>query len=232
MDYEKWWNVAAVYTDRTVRMGAAQALYLLQDGMTECLSAFGCSNIDLREKYDAFWVIVKAKVRFDRFPAWNERVRLVMRPETVGKLRMELKSELYDESGALLLAAVQEMCALDRSRRRPIKIAAFGLPEGAEATAFSYLGAQDATVCYEVPARGQTIDMSGHVNNVAYVRLALDAYESAFWAEHPPKTLEAHYLKESPEGSLLSVCKNDFESGAFFRIMREGQPVFEMKVEY
>ncbi len=230
MDYEKWFDVTAVYTDRSVRMGAAQALYLLQDGMTECLAGYGCSNIELKKKYNAFWVVVRAKVRFYRFAAWNERVRLTMRPETSGRLRMELRGRLYDENGALLLESAQEMCALDRERHRPVKIAGFGLPEGEGRTDFSAFDKAAAPLCYEIPARGQTIDMSGHVNNVAYVRLALDTFDSTFWMEHPPREIEAHYLKECKENTLLSVCKADTPDGAFCRVTREGESVFEMKI--
>ena len=73
------------------------------------------------------------------------------------------------------------------------------------------------------------------MNNIEYIKLALNVFTDDFLRTHDVKSLEVHYTGESREGQILSVYKKDEydEDGcstALIAIKESGRTVFKMKL--
>jgi acyl-ACP thioesterase len=77
----------------------------------------------------------------------------------------------------------------------------------------------------------QHIDMSHHMNNIEYVKLALNVFSASDLELCIPSALEIHYLGESKEGQIMKVFRANHNGATYMRILDEtDRPVFEMKL--
>ena len=69
------------------------------------------------------------------------------------------------------------------------------------------------------------------MNNIEYVKLALNVFNATDLELCMPSTLEIHYLGESKEGQTMRVFRADLKGATYVRILDEtDRPVFEMKL--
>ena len=75
--------------------------------------------------------------------------------------------------------------------------------------------------------------MSHHMNNIEYIKLALNVLSVAEIEEREPLDLEVHYMGESREGELLTVLHAREGSVSYMKILNgSGRAVFEMKLSF
>jgi acyl-CoA thioesterase FadM len=213
MIYEQKFTICASQTDASVRLGTAEAFGLLQDGMTACLDDLHCDNIALRKR-GMFWVVYKSKIEFIRRPAWREEVCLTTFPTDARLVRTHLNDTLTTPAGEVLLRAKQELVPLSARTHRPCRLSDAGFPDGPYPApvcggAWEKWDADwpDAEPVYRQVIYSQHTDMSGHVNNVAYVRLLLDAFSREELLRRDIREMEVRYDRESREGDTLTVCR-------------------------
>ena len=88
-------------------------------------------------------------------------------------------------------------------------------------------------VTYEQKIYSEHIDMSGHLNNVEYVKLAMNTFSVEYTHTHEIHEIEMHYLGECMEGDLLTVnCYKLTDKLYYCMIMNQDRLVFEMKMMY
>lgn len=200
-------RIDTVLSDAGVRLGCAQTMILLQEALTDCLNEYHHSNVTLRQKYNAFWVVTKAKVRFYRLPRWNETLTLECDFYGFGKLRTELQILLTDADGQTVLEGAEEVCALDFERHRPLRLQQIEFTPRTDGvqTEFERPAPVEGEAAFAVTVLPHMIDMSRHMNNVEYAKLAMDTFAVGEQLALTPVEMELHYLKESKEGQRLAV---------------------------
>lgn len=231
--------ISSAFIDSTVKMGIAQSVLMVQDNLTECFGMLGCDGIVYREKYNSFWVFTKTILRFTRRPAWREKISASTFPIDNAGFKAHINTILRDKDGRTLLTANQEACVLDMERRRPVKLSGLDYPrENFPAPVFdepftrldAELGAEDLK--YEQTVRSQHIDMSRHVNNIEYIKLALNVFTDDFLQSHEVRSLEVHYTGESREGQTLQVYARTDGDSSLIAIKESGRRVLEMRVTF
>lgn len=225
-------TVHSAYTGATLRLVPAGVMYILQDAVTGLHAKGKCGNKELREQHGCFWVITKSKAEIRRYPAWCETITVRATSLDAGRIRTIIKVDILDAQGNLCASAVQEMCVLDFERHRPQKLSSVGFfPEqDGEEICFEKFETEGLAPHHDVTVPPHMIDMSGHLNNVEYVKLALDCFENPAVTKREIAALETHHLRECREGETLTVaCKNEGETSQVC-LFREGEPVFEMKI--
>ncbi len=237
MIFESKRVISSAFIDSSVRMGVAQSVLLVQDNLTECFAAMGCDGIAYREKYNMFWVFTKTKVHFERRPDWRELVTVRTFPIDNAGMRTHVNTEVLDKDGNRLLVANQEACVLSLENHRPVKITNLnypkeGFPPAAYAEPFARFPSDfsEEDLVFEQPVRSCHIDMSRHMNNIEYIKLALSVFSDDFLQSHDITDLEVHYTGESKEGQLLRVYRRDASDCAgksFVHIKESGRCVFE-----
>ena len=76
----------------------------------------------------------------------------------------------------------------------------------------------------------QHIDMSRHMNNIEYVKLALNVFSVEDLAVCTPSELEVHFLGESLEGQTLRIFRAEHNGATYMKILEGERAVFEMKM--
>ena len=232
-------NISSAFIDSSVRMGIAQSVLMVQDNLTECFSKMGCDGIVYREKYHAFWVFTKSKLHFVRRPDWREKILAMTFPVDNAGFKVHVQTILQDKDGKTLLTANQEACVLDMEKHRPVKISTLNYPKDnfpvpifTEPFEKIDVAFTDDDFKYEQVIRAQHIDMSHHMNNIEYIKLALNVFTDDFLLTHEVESLEVHYTGESKEGQTLRVFAKTDGAVTEIAIRESERTVFEMKIVF
>ncbi|HBB14745.1 MAG TPA: acyl-ACP thioesterase [Treponema sp.] len=235
-------EISSAFIDSTVRMGIAQSVLMVQDNLTECFNAMGCDGVVYREKFNDFWVFTKTKVHFERRPDWREIVTARTFPIDNLGMRTHVNTEIADKNGKRLLVANQEACVLSLESHRPQKLTELPYPkENFPSPVYNETferfpsDFKDEEFVFEQIIRSCHIDMSHHMNNIEYIKLALCVFDDDFLQSHEIKDLEVHYTGESREGQTLKVFRrNDAEikGKTYIHIKESDRCVFECCVRF
>ncbi|MCR4822067.1 MAG: hypothetical protein K5873_04235 [Treponema sp.] len=232
-------NISSAFIDSSLKMGIAQSLLMVQDNLTECFSMLGCDGVVYREKYRAFWVFTKSKLNFVRRPEWREKIQASTFPIDNAGFKAHINTIFKDKEGNTLITANQEACVLDMEKHRPAKLTNFnypqeGFPQPVFTDAFQRFDTDftEEDFKYEQIIRSQHIDMSHHMNNIEYIKLALNVFSDDFLLTHEAKSLEVHYTGESKEGQTLRIYSKTNENSTVAVIKESERNVFEMKIEF
>lgn len=232
-------KISSAFIDSTVKMGIAQSVLMVQDNLTECFNMLECDGVIYREKFNAFWVFTKTRLRFFRRPDWREEISAETFPVSNSGLKTHINTVLKDKSGKTLVLANQEACVLDCTSHRPLRLTNLpypkeNFPQSQMPDSFEKFSADfsESDFVYEQVIRSQHIDMSHHMNNIEYIKLALNVFPDDFLELHEAKTLEVHYTGESREGQVLRIFKKEENGRNFIKITESERNVFEMMIGF
>lgn len=232
-------KISSAFIDSTVKMGIAQSVLMVQDNLTECFNMLECDGVIYREKFNAFWVFTKTRLHFFRRPAWREEISAETFPVSNSGLKTHINTVLKDKNGTVLVLANQEACVLDCTSHRPLRLTALpypkeNFPQSQMPESFEKFSADfsESDFVYEQVIRSQHIDMSHHMNNIEYIKLALNVFPDEFLELHEVKSLEVHYTGESREGQVLRIFKKEENGRNFIKITESERNVFEMMIEF
>ena len=246
--------VSSAYIDSTVKLGIAPAVNLVQDNMTECYGMLHCDGVTY-QKLNVFWAFTKIKVKFEKRPVWKDEIVAKTFPAAASGFRANVNSIFTDTDGNTLYTANQEMCVLDFENHRPVKLSTLPFPQEnfppavfAEPFEKISVDLSESDFAFDQVIRSTMIDMSHHMTNNEYIKLALNTFSDEFFQTHEVKALEGHYTGECKEGQVLSVYNHDcgngeyiikiFEGGKFNAgcagndEVASGRAVFEMKIAF
>ena len=110
-----------------------------------------------------------------------------------------------------------ECCFFDLKRQRVTTPAAVGFPPGLHEEGWADVGRfrkldrrpEGAAHVFDHTIRYCDIDNNGHMNNLRYVNLALDAFTRAELDEHPVRDYEIHFLNQCRELETVGVLRRD-----------------------
>ena len=232
-------TITSAYIDSTGRMGIAQTALMIQDNITGNFGEIDCDNF-LLNKLGAYWVITRSKFHFYHRPFWRDKVHTVSFPVSNALVRANENTAIVTPEGEFLITANQEACCLDMQRHRPVKLTTLPFPrEGFPAPVFN-----DNFEKFTVPdceykeifkekVYSQNIDTSHHMNNIEYIKVALNVLSVKEIEEREPLDLEVHYMGESMEGQTLSVRHAKVDGASYMKIFNEDErAVFEMKLTF
>lgn len=232
-------NISSAFIDSSLKMGIAQSVLMVQDNLTECFNKLGCDGVIYREKYNAFWVFTKSKLHFEKRPVWREKIEASTFPIDNAGFKAHINTILQSKDGETLITANQEACVLDMEKHRPVKLTNLNypkenFPEAVFTEPFEKFDTDftEEDFKYEQVIRAQHIDMSHHMNNIEYIKLAINVFTDDFLLAHEPKNLEVHYTGESKEGQTLRIYSKTRENTTVVAIKESERSVFEMKIEF
>lgn len=229
--YEKEMLLTSAFIDRNCRLGLYQVGMILQDVMTELFYQFGCDGVVVAREYSALWAFARFQLHMERFPEWMDRVRVRVFPVRVSSVTVHLNTEIETLAGETVLQCRQELCALDlrdHSLRKlasmpyprdlPLRPSVYTAPYCRMKTTFS-----QEDFIYEETIYPLDTDMNCHMNNVAYLRVVMNAFPAAFWNSHRVTDFDIHYLSEGREGERVQVFRRDAGNGCAVQVESDGR---------
>lgn len=234
--FQKSRTITSAYIDVSGKMGIAQTVLMVQDNFTENFGQIKQDNFFVKEK-GGYWVISKAKLKFNSRPFWRDKVVTTSFPANTSLIRTVENTAITTPEGEPIVLAIQEACCLDLVRHRPMKLSKVDFPtEGSpepflndEFDRFNEIALQYEEV-YQQKVLPQHIDMSHHMNNIEYVKLALNVFNVNDLEMCTPSELEVHFLGESLEGQTLHIYRAEHNGATYMKIMESDRMVFEMKM--
>ena len=219
-------RITAAFSDRRCEMDVYHASQLFQDAFTEFFTQYGCDSIRMSRSHGAAWAIARSKIVYERMPLWGETVRITVLPVKITSVTIHLNVLVESLEGVPLVRCRQELCAVDvtdhklrRVETTPFPVDLAVCPPVLDEPYLRRKGNLDEeSLAYRHVVRSTDTDLNGHMNNVAYVRLLLDAFPSAFWDRHPIRAFDIHYAAESREGEELQVYRRLEGSEVMFQI--------------
>lgn len=234
--FQKQRTVTSAYIDSSGKIGIAQTVLMIQDNFTENFGAIKQDNFFVKEK-GGYWVITRAKFKFMKRPFWRDKVVTTSFPADNGLIRTHENTVISTVDGEPIVYAVQEACCLDVERHRPMKLSAVdfpteGFPEPVMDDSFDKFKDEvlDYKEVYQQTVLPQHIDMSHHMNNIEYVKLALNVFSIDDLEQCMPSKLEVHFLGESLEGQTLRIYRAEYNGATYMKIMEGERKVFQMKM--
>lgn len=222
MFYEATFPIGAGEAGLNLQCRPSGVLAILQEGATQAACRFHASGPEMREKYDALWMVTRMWYHLDRPLMWGEQVTLrtwhrggkgpamyrdfdlIVDGKPVGEAVSVWVLVNGGSRKLLRLSDVGELAATDGGELcKNKKLSGLRLPEEmtpVERRKFHY----------------SDIDCNGHVNNVRYADLAADAagLEGKLDAQFV-STLQIGYIKECMAGESVDVFRAETEEGIY-----------------
>lgn len=194
--------------DPMLRYTATAYWRTLQNAAAAHAAALGVATEDLRRRGQT-WMLSKMAVEVDRAPALGESFAVETWPST--KLRgVRAVRDFLVRSGAEVLARATSLWVIvDLASRKPLRVPEeivrlrcdreFRMPEFREELGVA--GIESGQRHFR--AEWSDADQNEHVNNVSYVRWAVDALPRSYLERHQLRRIEVHYRQEVQLGQEL-----------------------------
>ena len=235
---ERDYTVPVSECDHNAKMSFTGIFNVFMDLATEHAAILGIGNNDL-SKDNCFWVAAKTRVRSVNRPYMMTKLKAATWPQAPGNIRCNRFCTLSDENG-IVAEGKTEWTVIDAQSCRPKKTKDI-YPEGLVhledevcAEPFERLSA-DFSDCEEVKTHtvvSSDIDLSKHMNNVAYIRALLSAFSCDELDKLNISEIEISYRVQCFEGEVLSLRKRQVDDGMELGFVKEdGTAAAVMKIK-
>ena len=227
MKLSKDYTVPVSFCDNEAKLSFTGIFNIFMDLATQHAQMLGVGFDTLKEK-NCFWVAAKSKITINRRPGMLENVIVATWPEKPGNIRYNRYYAISDDSGNLVEGKT-EWTIIDAESGRPRKSSDVypgdleHLCDKVCDTSFARISA-DFTECEEIASHkveSQDIDLSVHMNNVAYIRAVLCAFTTEEIDAMDIKEIEVAYRLQCFEGEVLSIRRRNAEKGVEIGIIKE-----------
>ena len=217
-------------------LGIPNTFSLFMDIATEHADMLGIGLKDLAPNH-RFWLTVKSKAHFYRMPELSETVTLLTWPEHPDSRKCN-RDYTITSGAELLVAGKTEWAIIDTLSGRLVKVDSV-YPEGLvllndisikeDFVKFS-TDLSDAVVLGEYTVTSNDIDLGGHMNNVAYIRVLPSLFSSKDWQKLNIKDIEMWYRSQCYENEVFTVVQKDVDKAKeVFYLKPDGSVVFQLR---
>lgn len=213
-------------TDADGLVGIRGYLTYFQNAVTEYMLQLGLDGFTLFEKYGAAWVYTKYKLHINKkasfgsvhINSWTEKRR------SVSSLLQNL--EIIQENEMCAYGKL-EFCLYGFKNQRLCRISDINYPFSSQVensvavTPFTRIGSTEdnGKYIYTHIVRYTDLDSNLHMNNIKYVDMILNAFDSKFYNSYSISDFEIHYMNQSYEGEKINVYVKQTEN----RILLTGE---------
>ena len=201
------------FADDDGLIGLRGVMHYFQNINTWHFHSVNKGNDVLPQQYQAGWVytryhaLLKQKIDYMdelTLKAWMEPYR---QPVLVNE-NVEIL-----QHGKLAACGKMECCVFSLTRQRPLRLSAVEFPEDFTDDIPNdipdFLGidksADGTEERYIRKVRTSDLDVNRHMNNLRYIEMFQDAYDSSFWRDFSPKEMEICFMSQCREGEEISV---------------------------
>lgn len=209
--WEQQFEVRAYEVDLRGCLATPTLCDWLQEAAGRHARALGWAIQEL-EKEGLTWVLSRLHLRLETRPGWGSVVRLMTWPVGAHRLFAVRDFRLLDEEGGEVGVATSGWLLVKLASRRParppaeIETMARVAPGRALEDEFARLPTAEAgEPVASFTARYSDLDVNHHVNNVALVRMVLDAAPGSTLGSHVLAELEVEFRAEVTLGDALQA---------------------------
>lgn len=196
------------------KTGITEIMSLFQRAVTLHTLELGVDFESVKKNHNAKWFISSAHIEVYSAPSIHDEVIVKTWPLAPSAVRFPRAFELKDSEGRLLAAAMTEWCTVDYDSGKLLRSSVVTLPvdeylDKTPVAAKVRVPETDGDAVYDRKMLVSDLDVNGHVNNVSYIRFALDAFSSEELSNMDIKSFDIEYKTQAFEGDTLTLYKSD-----------------------
>ncbi|MBP5593698.1 MAG: hypothetical protein J6X75_06010 [Clostridia bacterium] len=211
-----------------------------QDAVLRHTAAFELDRKVIFAKYNVYWVIAKLHINIHSYPMVDDKVKLVTYPLKPMFVKFERECGIY-KGEELCVEFCTEWCLVDGDTKRIRRADSIAYPP----LWFKDRQFTDDYCRFVSPAIGEEnymfshrvalndLDLNIHMNNISYVRLAMNTLTDKEYTSYAIKTFDIRFRAQTYFGDNINIFrKNGF--GEIFIVGKkdDGTVVFEVRMTY
>ncbi|MDE7352903.1 MAG: hypothetical protein K2O06_07615 [Acetatifactor sp.] len=217
--------------DRDGQVGLRGYMNYFQDMATHYMHNIQKGNDTLPEEYGIVWMYTKYRMHISRKIKFTGELNMeTWIPE--GKSSAVIHQNLLiSKDGEECARGCVESCLYHLSKKRLVRLKEIDFPADiAESIQSGMQEFQKLPVdldgmeyIYTHQVRYTDLDKTGHMTNLKYVDLFLNAFDSKFFEEFQIEEFELHFLDQCFEGESIHVYKRIFDGKIFLTAVHDNK---------
>ena len=216
-------QITATSIDYENKMRFDTLLSSFQDTAIFHSNEMGVGFYDLLKTSNAIWVLTKIKLYAPKMPLLTENVEFATYPTDISAFRFIREFTALGDMGGNAVAH-SEWCLLDATSKSLRKSDSIVYPFDVErrtdnvGLSFDNMRYDIGTYSYTYKVKLTDIDCNRHTNNVAYARMALNAFNIEEFDSYNFTTFEIKFINQSYFGDEIEIYKNKLDENKVFII--------------
>lgn len=221
--YEYEFRMPYSYCKNSGEMDMSTITTIFQD-----LAAGDHFGYDLKRqrKLGIFWVILSWRVHVNRYPEFDEKVTVRTYLNVMERFIEQRTYSILDENGEPLVVGSSNSIFCNVGSNHPMRFTPEFLAEHTfenfKACEFMPLSNRikgDFNECGNFIVQRFDVDTNHHMNNISYIRNALDFLDDGF----KPKYMQVYYENPTFLGDEISVQKGELDGKTVLKMLNDGQ---------
>lgn len=213
-------------------------LLCVQDTALKHTLELGVDRETIYKKNNAYWVLAKTRLNILKYPEYQDIIEVETYPLKPGLAKFEREAVIRLD-GKIIGTMESLWCVVDANTlgiRRSLSIGYPDFTHRERALSSDYcsfrlpeMDESDYRFTHNVVL--SDIDFNRHMNNVSYVKLALDTFGMDEYEESRIKSVETMYKEQVFYGEKLKIYRKDLDDGIYVCGTKEdGKHVFECRL--
>lgn len=171
------------------------------------------------EDQKAYWIVSRSKMHLERYPKWQEQIRIETYPVGIDKLFCMRRFDIFDEQNESIGYMIGYYILMDFRTHRPLRVQKM---EGVlQSLNWPYEGEElpklkrPETILQEEQRRVRSgeIDINQHMNNAHYIRWSTDMITCKEREQHTIQSIQTNYTTSLVEGDEVKIVRGLDEEG-------------------
>lgn len=215
--------------DETGLIGIRGFMHYCQDIHTWFMHEYEKGNDVIPEKYGAGWIYTRYHIHLEEKADYTDSLELTAWMEPYRQpvlVNVDVQIRQHDR---IIGTGMLETCVFSLARQRPLRLSAIEFPEGITEEIEGPICDFDSipktnegmTERYTRTVRYSDLDKNRHMNNLRYIEMFEDAYDSRFWEEKSPRDMEICFMSQILEGEKISVQSKEENGKVYLAAVHE-----------
>ena len=177
---------------------------------------------------DMVWILSGIKIEVERFPLWEEEIRIETWIVGNDKFLSRRDFEWYDSKGNLIIKASTNWILFNTATRRPQLVERMEFPvemypnKVATTSPISNIRSKfDDDNPYEYKVRYTDLDMIGHMNNTKYIQLLMNYYGEEFQKTKKFYSIDINFKTEAKLNDALLLNSNTIDKNTTYHELKK-----------
>lgn len=184
------------------------------------------------ETYNGKWVIAKLRLEFENAISNGDALHIETWPHKPSLLKFGRSFKITDSEGIAYVNGYSDWCIIDADSFEIKRSRDIAFPEMEYITEktisgkYSNIGFDGGQFVYDKTVRVSDLDINGHVNNVNYIRMAMDCFSSSELKNFDIKSFDMHFTAQCFEGDKISMYRAYKDGFIIINAKKEDTEVF------
>ncbi len=217
LTFTKKLNIADVGFDG--KTSVADIMNLFQQAVTLHTYEMELDFESIRKKYNGKWFILSARFEIEKRPSIHDTIEIETWPLKASALKFPRAFKLNDSKGNTLVSAMTHWCIVDYDTEEIFRSSSVSMPfdefitDDPTTKKCSVPNTENDGIYYSRKMMSSDIDLNRHVNNVSYIRIALDCFKTQELENLDIKSFDIQYRKQCFEGDVMDLYRTKTENG-------------------